>query len=264
VSWWHGVGSLANPAGGLRYHWRALRHRRGCWRPFVAALGDWLGGWRAAADHLVLVGPSAGWCLPETALARFASLTGLEPDPLARHLFVRRFPALAPRLRWHTADYLAPADGDFSVERLRALVRDFPAHAFLFCNVLGQLPYLHPAAAARPSFGLWKRALAAVLADRPFASFHDRLSGACVARPDALGTTLAVPLATAELAERYLVAGADPVEVEDHDTGDLFPGRTRTLLAWEITPGWTHLVEAVRSDGTARGVRPPTDAEVLG
>jgi hypothetical protein len=249
--WWRDAGALTNPAGGLRYHWRALRHRRGCWQPFVVALGDWLAGWRPATDRVVLVGPSAGWCLPEAVLARFESLTGIEPDPLARRLFARRFPNLASHLRWHAADYLVPVDGELRAERLHALVRDFPSHAFLFCNVLGQLPYLHRAAVEQPSFAVWKHTLAAVFAERPFASFHDRLSGACVARPEALGATLPVPLGSADLAERYLVTGAGAVEVEDHATGDLFPGRPRTLLAWEITPGWTHLVEAVRSDGAS-------------
>ena len=244
------LAALTGPAGGVRYHWRALRHRRGCWRPFTDALAAWLDDWHPASDRLVLVGPSAGWCLPESALARVRAVDGLEPDPLARHLFARRFPTVARHLRWHAADYLAPVGGVLRPERLRALGRDFPEHAFLFCNVLGQLPYLYPDAVAQPSFALWKRALAAVLAERPFASFHDRLSGPVAARPDTLGATPSA-LGTTALVDRCLVAapGRASVEVEDHDTGDLFPGRPRMLFAWQVTPRWTHLVEGVRSDG---------------
>lgn len=131
---------LSNPAGGVRCHWRAVRHRRRFWAPFVTALADALAPWEPSATHLLLVGPSAGWCLPPSLLARFRAIDALDPDPLARLLFARRFSSLARRLRSQDDDYLTSLDP----ARLHALVADFPSHAILFANVLGQLPWLRP------------------------------------------------------------------------------------------------------------------------
>lgn len=234
-----------NPAGGLRYHWRALRHRRR-WDPFVRALADWLAEWKPPEPALLLVGPSAGYCLPGRFLARFTMLDVLEPDPLARALLRRRFRALAGRMRWHTTDYLLPVAG-----RAAALARDFPGRAILFCNVLGQLPWLHPAAIEAPSFAAWKAELAESLAHRRWASFHDRLSGRVPPRLAGLSEPFPAPVTEETLLRRFFppAGGGDAVELEDHDTADLFPGHAHRFLAWEIRPGYFHLIEAVHDSG---------------
>jgi hypothetical protein len=238
------LAALVNPAGGLRYHWRALRHHRR-WGPFTRALAGWLDEWKPTEDALLLVGPSAGYCLPGPFLARFATLDVVEPDPLARALLRRRFRALAGRMRWHPSDYLHPAPGCPA-----ALVREFPARAILFCNVLGQLPLLYPAAVDAPSFAAWKAELAECLARRRWASFHDRLSGPLAPRLTGLSEPFPGPLAEVDLLRRFFPpTGGDRVELEDHATADLFPGHARCFLAWEIRPGYFHLIEAVRDSG---------------
>src|SRR5215216_4794788 len=75
--------SLFTPSGGLVYHARALRHRSGLWAPFRRAVDEWLAEALPPADELILVGPSAGHCLPLERLARFRRLLVLEPDPVA-------------------------------------------------------------------------------------------------------------------------------------------------------------------------------------
>jgi hypothetical protein len=240
--------ALFGPAGGLGYHGRALRHRRR-WAPFVSALAAWLGEWRPTTDALLLVGPSAGWCLPPVLLARFARLHVLEPDPLARLLLRRRFATLADRFRFHAGDYLEPDPA-----RTRALAADFPGAAILFCNVLGQLPWLHPAAVETPAFSVWKADLGRALAGRPWASFHDRLSGPIAPRLDAAGETAATALDDQDLLRRFYArhTGAR-VELLDHGTAGLFPDHPRRFIPWEIGPGRFHLIEAVRD-------APPLDA----
>lgn len=242
------LGALLNAAGGLRYHLRAFRYRERLWGDFARALAHWLEAWAPPTRALLLVGPSAGYCLPGPWLAGFATVDALDPDPVARLLLPRRFPLLRGRVRWHDASYLAPTAGGLSPTGLEALARDFPAHAILFCNLIGQLPLLHPAAAALPSFATWKRGLERTLADRQWATFHDRLSGPLAPRLAGPGDASATPLADEELIDRfYLGQPSRRVELETHLTGDLFPGYPRRYLSWEIVPGWFHLIEAIHS-----------------
>src|SRR5882724_8736674 len=79
---------LFKPSGGLVYHWRALRYRAVLWSQFRAGIAEWLARRLPLGDELLLVGPSAGHCLPLSQLARFRRLLVLEPDPLARRLLL--------------------------------------------------------------------------------------------------------------------------------------------------------------------------------
>lgn len=228
---------MVNPAGGVRYHWRARRHARR-WRPFTAPLAQWLDAWRPEADRLLLIGPSAGWCLPDALFLRFARLDVLEPDPLARLLLARRLRGLGREARTHAGDYLTGAP-----DRLAQLGRDFPAHAILFCNLLGQLRFLHPELDDPARARRWKDALATTLDGRAWATFHDRLSGRIA--PRLAGTTAASDVG---LDDDALVAAfyAGDGELVTHGTEHLFPARPRRYFAWELVPGRHHLVEAVR------------------
>jgi hypothetical protein len=240
------LSALVNPAGGLRYHGRALRHRARLWSRFARALACWLEEWEPQAPSLLLVGPSAGYCLPGAWLGRFAAIDVLEPDPLARLLLARRFPSLRGRLRFHAGDYLAPGADGFSVERPGALAAAFREHAILFCNVLGQLLVLYPEAVESPSFARWKAALAGAVAGREWASFHDRLSGPLAPGLPELGAT-AGAMSDGELVERFYAGASGPAELETHLTAGMFPAGPRRYLAWEVTPGWFQLIEAARA-----------------
>lgn len=246
----HPPSPLLNPAGGLRYHWRAFRRRRR-WDGFRQQIGRWLGEWSPDATTLLLVGPSAGYCLPFAWLNRFRGIDALEPDPVARLLFSYRFPRLRARLRWHERDYLAPGEDGFAPDRLDALARDFPARAILFCNVLGQIPFLYPDAVDTPSFATWKAHLPQALRRHPWATFHDRLSGPAV---PALETPVDVAgsVSDEDLAERFYPASPVLAEVASHLTADLVPEAARRLFAWEIRRGWFHLIEGIVLRAAAR------------
>lgn len=211
-----------SPAGGLVYHLRALRHRHG-WRSYSARLAGWLAAWAPPCRELVLIGPSAGWTLPAGFLGGFARVGVLEPDPLARRLLARRFPAA--RLAFGTLDCLAGAEGPYR------LAATYPDAALLFANVLGQ----QTAAAAIPDY---IRHLRTALANRHWASCHDVLSA-----PRAPHAALppAWPHAdTAALAERLW--GGSGVEVCDHDTLGL-GGAPGPLALWRLTPRAYHVIE---------------------
>lgn len=242
-----------NPAGGLRYHYRAWRFRTTLWQPFIQPLNAWLAAWAPRSPRLLLIGASGGYCLSEAFLGRFREVDAVDPDPLARHVFLRRFGDRLPgtRITWTPDDFFGPARGRFDAGRLGALFDRFPDHAVLFSNFLGQLPCLYPAAVDDPSFGWWRRALAERLRSRDWASFHDRLSGIGRLAPGLPPLTIPGPVENETLARALLSPGAGPtLELLDHQTVDLFPGfenAERHLLLWQIHPGQFHLIEGVRS-----------------
>jgi hypothetical protein len=230
------LAAILNPAGGLRYHWRARRYERG-WGSFVAPLAEWLAQWDPDAEQLLLVGPSAGWCLPDALFGRFARIDVLEPDPIARVLLARRVRRLGRDVHPHERDYLT---GDPA--RIAELVRDFPDHAMLFSNVLGQVRYLRAELEDDERNRAWKQALTSALDGRVWATFHDRRSGPLAPR---LGIHAASDVA---LADEDLVAAFydGDGELITHATDGLFPDLPRRYFAWELIPGRHHLVEAIR------------------
>lgn len=230
------LAAMLNPAGGLRYHWRARRCGR-LWGPFLHPLANWLEEWVPDDGDLLLVGPSAGWCLPDGLFRRFERIDVVEPDPLARVLLGRRLRRLGREEHRHERDYLT---GDPA--HLEQLGRDFPRHAILFCNVLGQVPFLCPELDDAERSLAWKQALMTALEGRAWATFHDRLSGRLVPR---LGVA---PASDAALSDERLAATFydGDGELISHGSDGLFPHLPRRYFAWELIPGRYHLVEAIR------------------
>jgi hypothetical protein len=247
--------SWLNPAGGLRYHLRGLRHAKSLWWPFRFALAEWLYAWQPPERRLVVVGPSAGYCLEPLTLERFDELVCLEPDPVARFLFARRLRRAPlerrPRLRFETRDLLL---GDPS--RFAAFLAELGDAAVLFSNFLGQLRVLLELNGPDPRLDRVKRGIVSALAGRSWASFHDRVSGTLI--PD--GTEpfdVERRLSDAELIdaffdthrheneERVLIGPNGDQPLLDHLTEGLFPAdRPHRYFVWELDPGHYHLIEA--------------------
>lgn len=230
-----------NPAGGVRYHLRARRHREHEWAPFRTALDAWLAGWQPGTRALAIVGPSGGHCLPKTLLARFERLLCFEPDPTARPLFAARLRDLAtpPDLTWIADDaWIAPVlhgDGVPAAE--------LDDCALLFANFLGQVAFLVPDERWSAFRTAWRASLWPLLERVPWASFHDRVSGEIVPRVGA-GLHADRPLDDDQIVALY---GEDQDgELLDHRAGDLLPRGTRyAYFDWAIVPGRHHLVEGV-------------------
>ncbi|MBI3556031.1 MAG: hypothetical protein HY074_07195 [Deltaproteobacteria bacterium] len=128
---------LISPAGGLRYHWRALSHSKILWSPFRSAIGEWLEGWQPRERRLILIGPSAGYCLTPKLLARFDEIVALEPDPVARVLLPFRMKH--PRLTLLSDSFFTSPDETVRLSGLQQMLNSYPDSAVLFCNLLGML-----------------------------------------------------------------------------------------------------------------------------
>jgi hypothetical protein len=217
------ISRLFHDSGGLVYHLRAWRWRDTLWRAYHAQVAAWLRAWRPRARHLVLIGPSGGYALSTEFLARFAAVTALEPDPLARIILRHRFPGVAWRFAGPLAD---PAD----------LPAEHPDAAFLFCNLLGQAWRVAP----MPD---WQVRLEAALRGREWASFHDVAS---TDRPPDDATPREVPGGTPFDAVIGLFWRHGEISVEDHETHDLCPRLPRAYVPWQLRPGRFHLVAWLR------------------
>jgi hypothetical protein len=209
---------LFDAGGGLRYHGRAWRHRL-LWLAYCRQLAAWLAAWQPPERQLVIIGPSAGHTLGATFLARFDRIVVLEPDPLARWLLRRRFPAC--RFQADHLDCFASQDGPVWLARL------YPEAAFLFANVIGQ--YL-------PGAG-WATTLVAAMQSRSWASCHDLLASPRTPAQRA-AQTVSAGMVLESLLEKFWSGGELPVH--DHATWGLLPLQQAAI--WSITPSQHHLV----------------------
>lgn len=220
---------LFHPSGSLPYHLRAWRWRHGLWAPFHARVRRWLTDWRPESKHLALVGPSGGYALTAQFLERFDRVSVLEPDPLARWLLRQRFRHVD--FAWADCAWL-PRPGGFA-----RLAATHPDAALLFCNLLGQELQGQAAEFDRAA---WLRELEPALAGREWASWHDLVSTRRAPdRQPPLALEHAMPLDA--LLEQYWLGGT--LEITDHETAGLCPGRSRQYAVWRLAPRSYHLIE---------------------
>ncbi len=219
------MAALLDDSGGLSYHLRALRYRQHLWQPFTQQVGRWLQAWQPPQSELVIIGPNAGYTLDAGFLGRFRRITILEPDPLARWLLARRFPAC--RFEHEVLDCCAGLHGP---AMLRAR---FPDAAFLFANLLGQV-------ISRLDQG-WPAALQEALQGASWASYHDL--AACNKAPAFAGELkLKGRESLAAILRRYWPTGEarQPLTVHDHGSLGVLPASA--CAPWSITPRQHHLV----------------------
>ena len=239
-----------NPAGGLRYHLRALRYGKSLWQPFRWALGEWLLGWQPPERSLLLVGPSGGYCLQPFVFERFERIVCLEPDPVARLVFAQKLSRAPlerrPKLEFLSDDHLISAP-----EKLPRLLETLPDTALLFSNIIGQLRVLLGTGdVAAPQFQRVRAAIRESLTGRSWASFHDRVSG--WSEPQFAQPLWAeTRLTDAEVLE--VLYGEPPsstfdntAELLNHQTSGIFPDDVpHSYFSWELLPSLFHVIEAV-------------------
>ncbi len=237
--------SLFSLSGGLFYHLKALRYASSLWVPFRRHVAEWLQSALPPRDELVLVGPSAGHCLPLAQLDRFERLYVLEPDPLARRW-------LAARLR-HSR--IHAEHRDLLVEPLLSrrsglgeLLDRHPRASVLFCDLLGQVQLELSDEKQLEFQSAFRDRILPRLQNRCWASFHDRWSLDRRLDEPPLPSRVVLEHAPSddELAEAWLGPTGAKLTVLDHGTRELFPAPgPRRYFAWQIAPRALHLVEAV-------------------
>jgi hypothetical protein len=243
------MGSLLSPSGGIVYHFRAWRYHSTLWRPFQLALKSWLEeSWSPPLDQsLLLIGPSAGWCLPLDFLARFPKVIARDLDPLALALLKRR--AKAAKIEVETQDGLGILDHPPG-RSLKEWIEQ-PEHqgaSLLFCNLWGQIYFDDTIESRLPP---WKRELEQILEGRNWASFFDRLSGPVPPDIRVENQRSSHSLSDAELLKTFYASSfsprTKPVELQDHMPGDYFENKPRNHLLWELETGRYHLIECIHS-----------------
>lgn len=209
----HVIKDLIRPSGGLYYHLRAWRHGR-LWQPFRDRLAEWLNAWNCPREELILLGPSAGYSLPDFWLKTFKRIEAFDLDPLAGPLFRRQHPNVS--VHFHRVN-LFWQDGKLSTQPLKELLAAHPRAAVLFCNVLGQV--LLEGRASEDEWTAFLRRLREVLNSQSWASYHDVLT----------------------------VEGSSAI---DHLLeGEWVQDLDKTVLNWQLTPASHHTVAAVRING---------------
>lgn len=223
-----------NPAGGLYYHLRAYRYKN-IWQPFIDLLHQELIHRLSPTRNLLLVGPSAGYCLKTSFLTRYEHLTCIDIDPLASKLF---FSLHQPKsIQWDSTNYL------IQPKKLNALNQLYPQYTLLFCNILGQLPLINPSYPHQ--LNEWKDTLQSTAQNHPWCSFHDCYSLSCDKVPlDILSKKYSEKESALEELKSHLPISV--LEVGDHQTSDLFaPHYSRCYLWWLLKPRKLHLIEIV-------------------
>lgn len=191
-----------------------------------------------------MVGPSGGYCLPLSLLARFDRLLFFEPDPLARFILSRRLRSLpgTRSVAWVSDDVWVEPLLRGGTPPIVSLGRET---ALLFSNFMGQLMFLVPDTRWAAFCGAFRERVWPVLERVPWASFHDRLSGpvAPAIEPAARGGER---LNDSQVLAWY--GGYNSGELLDHATEEVVPrGRHYGYFHWPLLPDQHHLIEAVTS-----------------
>jgi len=236
---------MLDPSGGLIYHWRAARYAKTIWAPFRAAVETWLTSWTPPEEKIMIIGASGGYMLPECFLNRFRETLAVDPDPLTRCIFRRRFRSLRGTLRWESRDHFRFSE--MSDRPFRDLLDANPDAAVLFSNLWGQVRFLVDNTSRTDDvLRFWQERLPGILAGRSWASYHDRYSGT----DHAISKTW--------FAANRKLSGADLIrsfynrvpagEWVDHLTADFFPAASRyDYFLWRFTPHSVHIIEGVHA-----------------
>lgn len=230
-------------AGGLLYHLRAKKCAQGLWQPFRTHLETALEN--LTSDKIttaILVGPSGGYCLTSKYLSRFKKVIAIDPDPRAE----RQFKKIHQNIPIEWLKYEAFGFGQNQFQLLDQLYNANPNKTvIIFCNVLGQIPYLKSSPFTEDSLELriWQSELRKFLQNKYWISFHDRLS------VDHTEISHQVVPAADSLTDQQLVQTFDlkPQNLLSHLTDELFPSGERDYLSWRLSARRTHIIECVGS-----------------
>jgi hypothetical protein len=199
--------------------------------PFRESVSAFLQCWNPSTSQLIIVGPSAGWFLPDSFLCRFSRLILIDLDTSAPLFFALRhglsLRRSGTRTKWIHADFVDCLPRVLSVDGDAAI---------LFCNILGQL------ALEREDYEARLDELPRWLAGKRWASFHDRYSARIpISKAFEATAFTSFEKMDAQMLQRLGLSG----EWMDHGTDAVLPaGVLRHYFAWHIVPDRLHWIEA--------------------
>lgn len=230
------MGPILNQAGGLRYHFRALRYRSSLWAPLREALGAWLAEVLPAHAPLLLVAPSGGYCLSAPLLSKYSGrIHAVDWDPLAPVFFKRSHPETS--VTWHRLDVMRGGG-----EELAQILGNLPDATVVFCNFLGQAEIASP-----QHYTDFAERLPLLLKNRKWVSFHDRYSGEII---PSTHSPLKTPRsrATPQTLLEHFYQNSKPGELNEHSLPKFLEessDQSHSYWIWPLTPRRFHLLEGI-------------------
>lgn len=232
----------AGGTGGLNWH----VHAHGSlarWQPTLALIDAFLAQVRPAAHHLVLIGGSAGWMMPQRWLQQFEVIDAYDIDPMASWLFNwrhgRALKENAAVVQHHRLDAL---------QHLREVLQRHPDAFVWFDNVLGQHRYrIRDEARVERELAELK----ITLQGRSWGSLHDWLSGPVDAHktPTDLKPLVRTHITPSHISDAFTQQLLHDVGAHtawsDHLTQVVLPTDTPThLMPWAFRTNYWHWLQA--------------------
>ena len=234
------------------WHWRGWRNRR-AWADFRRWLADCWAERSPEAAPLLLLGPSAGWTLPDNLLAPFTPVIAVDMDPWSLPLFQWRHSRTLrdanKNLIWLRQDFMQTLD---------ELLAQWPDAVIFFANTLGQQGLMQDQPEQTEQM---LKNLADRLQGRLWFSYHDRISlhfehALSTVQVRHLEQSISVlrdgtphdnALSALQLVERmkHAFPADNPCKVTDHLTAQVLPPTCHRRLALLRLDGRTlHVIEA--------------------
>ncbi|MBX7230764.1 MAG: hypothetical protein K1X29_01630 [Bdellovibrionales bacterium] len=240
-----------NPTGGLFYHWLAFKYSHRLWEHHKETISLWLNSWQPSSSHLVLVGPSGGYSLPNKFLKKFENISALEIDPLAPWFFQLNHKNL--NTKFYNENFFVSSSKKFNINAIADIKNKFPGAAILFCNLLGQLPLLTKDFSCKQTE--WTKKISEDLKGVDWASFHDIWSGKNIPHSNSirkvpsdssLNESIHFFFNNDKKTLKEFRPNRNPSIITDHGTADLFLKHThRIQWLWKLDLTHSHCIEAV-------------------
>lgn len=233
----HGFASLS---GGVFYHYLGFRYSSNLWRPARDFISEQLKTFLSyQQQNVLLVGPSASYLLDERVLKSIPHLNCVDIDPLAQVLFQRRHTL---KCNWIKQNVFSNKAQKLDIGVTEKFLISHSQSTIVFCNILGQLPFLYPKTWKDPlALAKWKQEFLDLLEGRSVFSFHDRLT---LTGEKPTLKTLKHPhsLANNDLISKVSTKSS---EIIDHETAGIVNGANNTYCVWSMTPTEHHILECV-------------------
>lgn len=243
--------SLTSNSGGFFYHYNSIKFKNKLWTNYIITLNKWLMEKVEDKEKKVcLIGVSAGHSLTSDFISRFSDITIIEPDPLARLIFKYKF--LKSTLNFDFKNYFSyhKKDNYFIFNELFT-DQSQQNNYILFCNLLGQIPYLKTNATS--SDFLYEN-IPPLLSQHSWISYHDLISFKLHKKFTNFKSLNEVNLKKGiwdvqQLIESITNAPKRKLNVIEHATNKLFDGlrqKKSFLIPWERTPNHWHIIECIK------------------